>query len=288
MSTELTPTAVLFLAKVCEYLAVKNTSKDNVFRGGGINSRLAQTIYMERIGIQNRFNLNPSDPTLIGTSNYLFSLLTNSGQAQIVQNNVAGSLPVITGPANQSGVVGFNASFSVSVAGTGPFVYAWFRNGVLVPGAITNTLSVPNAQLVDSGSTFFVTATNATGTSVSGTATLTVTASLVASYYFGDTDYSTALNSGTDNVAFLGTFPITTGQPLSFTWPLGAANNKFIVVRYPVAESTKTAFANAPLNNGLIPSIAFDNVVTIGSFKYIFSRNGNPFSQNTAAPLIFS
>src|ERR1700744_4108805 len=101
MATELSPSAVLSLAKICEYMAVVNTSLDNVFKGGSINESLAQTIYLERSGIQNRFNLNPSDPTLIGTSNYLFSLLTNSGRAQIIQNNLSGSIPVITGPTNQ-------------------------------------------------------------------------------------------------------------------------------------------------------------------------------------------
>lgn len=286
MSTELSPSSVLSLAKICEYLAVKNTSRDNVFRGGGINSKLAQTIYMERMGIQNRFNLNPSDPTLIGTSNYLFSLLTNSGEAQTIQNNLAGSLPVITGPANQSGLVGFNASFSVSVAGTGPFTYLWFKNGVALPSQTTNTLSVPNAQLSDSGNQFFVQVTNATGTQTSGTATLTVTASIVGFLYYNASDPGPTLQGGSDPFTYQQSYSITHNANISVAIPSGATPNMYLVFKIPSGESAKTTWFNTALNNGTFPDSAFQTPVTFGGFTYYYSRVA--VSMDSTQPFVMS
>lgn len=285
---EMTVPNILSLAVYSEYITSAKIGSHLALEGADINETWARLIYMERMGIQNRYNLNPSDPTLQGTANYLFSLLRYISEAITRKNNLAGALPVITGPANQSVTVGNTATFSVSVTSSTSVTYQWYANGVLIPGAISSSYAVTNAQLTQSGNTYFVVATNAAGSLTSNTATLTVTASLVASYYFGTTDYSSQLLANSDVVPYVGTFSITSGQPLSFTWPSGAANNQFIVIRYPATESVKTTYSNAPLNNGLIPSIAFNAVVTFGGFNYIFSRSGNPFSQNTAAPLIFS
>lgn len=286
MSTELSPSSVLSLAKICEYLAVKNTSRDNVFRGGGINSKLAQTIYLERMGIQNRFNLNPSDPTLIGTANYLFSLLINSGEAQTIQNNLAGSLPVITGPANQSGIVGFNASFSVSVAGTGPFQYLWFRNGVALPSQTTNTLSVPNAQLTDNGATFFVQVTNAAGSVISNTATLTVTASIVGFLYYNASDPGPTLQGGSDPFTYQQSYSITHNANISVAIPSGATPNMYLVFKIPSGESAKTIWANGAFNFGNFPDSVFQTPTTFGGFTYYYTRVSATMDSST--PFIMS
>lgn len=289
MAIILTIPQILNLAKICEYLNIVNSNRNIALKGGDLDAKRARLIYMERYGIQRQFDLNPSDPTLQKTANYLFSLLRYENEAQTIANNQAVGAPVITGPTNQSVNVGANATFSVSVTGAPPFTYLWFLNGVIIPGATGSSYTKTNAQLSDSGGVYSVQVTDVANRSVfSNTATLTVTATLSVDYWYGDTDYSSDLNSGIDNVPYLGTFPYTAGQPLSFTWPSGAAVNKYLVVRYPDTESIKTQYGNAPLNNGLIPSIAFDNIVTFGGKRRIFSRSGNPFSMNTAAPLIFS
>lgn len=290
MSVELSIPTILSIGKICQYSQSVMIGKNSAFKGGNIDQRLARLIYMERIGIQRAYDLNPNDPTLRSTANYLFSILKGQSVAQKIINDLAQSKPAITGPSNQTVNVGQNAMFTVSITSTLPILsIQWYDYlGNAISGATGTIYTFSNAQLSDSGKTFFVKASNAAGETISGTGTLTVSAAYVADYWFGTTDYSSDLKSGIDSVPFLGTFPITAGQPLSFTWPSGAALNQYIVVRYPVAETTKTQYANAPLNNGIIPSIAYDNVVTIGSYKYIFSRSGNPFSMNTAAPLIFS
>lgn len=287
-SIELTTPQILQIAKVCEYLTIVDSHTKQVFKGGDLNNRQARLIYMERMAVLNRYTLNPSDPTLIATGNYLFSLLRNWPAAQNILNAITGGLATITNPANVAIQVGANAVFTVAVTSSSPYTVQWYRNGVAIPGATSLSYTLADAQLTDSGSEFSAVATNAAGNVSSLSASLTVTAGLVAFYYYGTTDYSTELLASNDDVPYVGTFPITTGQPLSFTWPSGAASNQYIVVKYPATESTKTLYNNLPLNNGVIPSLAFEAVITIGAWKYIFSRTGNPFSQNTAEPLIFT
>lgn len=289
MPTEYTIQQLLNIGDLSSVLASVDNGKNIFFKGAVLDPMLPRTIVRVKRSLALRYSANPSDTTLRKVGEYLLQLCGPYAlQAENILNNLTGSLPVITGPANQSVLVGGNAVFSVSVASSTSISYQWYANGVLIPGAISSSYTVTNAQLTQSGNTYFVVATNAAGSLTSNTATLTVTASLVASYYFGTTDYSSQLLANSDVVPYVGTFSITSGQPLSFTWPSGAANNQFIVIRYPATESVKTTYSNAPLNNGLIPSIAFNAVVTFGGFNYIFSRSGNPFSQNTAAPLIFS
>lgn len=283
-----TPT-ILQIATISQYLASRTVANKNFYNNQVIDKRLPELISITRGDVQWAYNRNPSDTTLVKTEEYLYALCAPfSQEARTIISNSAQSPPVITGPANRSGNPGNNITFSVTVVSALSYTLQWYDYlGNLIPGATGLSYIFMNAQLTDSGKTFFVRATNAAGTVVSATATLTITAGLVAQYYYGDTDYSDDINAGNNNVPYVGTFPITSGQPLSFTWPAIAAN-KFIVVAYPISETTKTAFSNAPLNNGLIPSLAFDNVKIIGSSKLIFSRSGNPFGQNTLVPLIFS
>jgi hypothetical protein len=280
---------VIGYAQVSEVMMSNDIFIANFAGNQFLDKRHPRLLYMARKALQWYNVYGTNQQVLNQMANYVVELMGDYLKRAI--NYISGltqTKPVVTGPSNQSVSVGGNATFTIGVTSSLPYSIQWYDHlGNPIPGATSLSLVFSNAQLTDSGDTFFARVTSAAGVSVSATATLTVTASLVASYYFGSTDYSTNLNAGIDNVAYVGTFPITAGQPLSFTWPSGAAN-QFIVVRYPATESTKTQYANAPLNNGLIPSLAFDNVKTIGAFKYIFSRSGNTFGQNTANPLIFS
>ena len=277
---EMTVPNILSLAKFSEYITTAKIGSHNAMQGGDINEQWARIIYMERVGIQNRYNLNPSDPTLQGTANYLFSILRYISQAITIKGNLSGSLPVITGPANESTTVGASATFTVSVTSATPVVIQWLLGGVPT-GIFGPTLTVSNAQLSQSGNLYSAMATNLAGTVTSNQATLTVTAGEVAYYYQGTTDYSTQLLAGTDNVPYLGTVPVTTGQPITVTYP-NEVNTQFIVLKYPATEPTKTSYLNPPPSGpdtGPIPNIALEGT-TIGSWKYVFSRNGNPFALN--------
>jgi plastocyanin len=279
-SIELTTPQILQIAAVCEYLTVVDSHTKQVFKGGDINQRQARLIYIVRKSVLNRYTLNPADPTLIATGNYLFSLLRNWPAAQNILNAIAGGLPAITNPANVAILVGANAVFTVAVTSSSPYTVQWYRNGAVIAGATSLSYTLSDAQLTDSGATFSAVATNSAGNVSSLPATLTVTAGEVGFYYQGGTDYSAALLAGNDTVSYQGTFPITAGNPFTVTFPTpGALLN--IVVKYPATEPTKVLASNPPggIDNIVIPSIAL-NTTVIGAWKYIFSRTGNPFGLN--------
>lgn len=289
MASEYPIATLIEIGQLSQTLSNIDNENKLLLNSGNLDPRLPISIYQVWKPLSLRYSANPSDPTLRQVGEWLWQLCGPYGnQAYNIIRNIGGGPAVITGPSNQSGVVGFTATFSVSVTSATTPTYQWFQNGLPISGANSSSYLVTNAQLSQSGNTYFVKVTNASGPVISNTATLTVTSTPVAYYYYGTTDYSTQLEASTDDVPYLGTFPFTPGQPLSFTWPSGAATNQYIVVKYPSTESIKTSYANAPLNNGVIPSIAFGSIVTFGGWNYIYSRTGNPFSQNTAAPLIFS
>ncbi|HOX60083.1 MAG TPA: immunoglobulin domain-containing protein [Verrucomicrobiota bacterium] len=83
--------------------------------------------------------------------------------------------PSITAsPTNQSVPRGQTAVFSVTVSGTEPFAYQWFKNETnLIVGATAAELSLSNVQSEDVGG-YFVLVTNAYGATNSSVATLTL------------------------------------------------------------------------------------------------------------------
>ena len=138
---------------------------------------------------------------------------------------------------------------------------------------------------VASGALFIIGILNGTGNASSLPATLTVTSALQGQYYQGPIDYSAALTGGTDNVAYTGTFPITNGQPLNIPFAAGVQN--FVVIKYPTSQSAKTNYANPTggLDNGSIPSIAFQ-ANQFGGNNYAYSRGGNPFTVNNSTGIV--
>lgn len=282
MASELTPTQIISLGKICQVLAVTDRGRQNASKGGFLDERLPIMLYNERKAVEYVNNTNPGDPQLQFISNYYYELLAPYvPQAIQIQNNLAQSPPVITGPANQSGLVGFTAVFSVSVVSALPVTYQWFDfAGNPIPGATNSSYSFVNAQILDSGKTFFVKATNAAGQSVSNTATLTVTASITVQVYYGDTDYSAALLSGTDNVPYMFNFTILHNASLPVQFP-GPVADKYIVVQYPDTEPTKINYNNPPIDSAAIPGFAFNATAFTGK-KYVFSRAGNPFTVNSS------
>lgn len=270
---------IIQIATISQYLANRSIAARNFYNNQAIDKRVPELIYITRKDVEWAYNRNPSDSTLIKSGEYLFSLCTPFSQEAITTlGNSTQSPPIITGPLNQSVFVGNTATFSVSVASILPVTYQWFRNGILIPGAINSSYMVTNAQESDSGATFFVKVTNGAGSPVSNTATLTVTANIIGRVYYGDTDYSVDLLAGIDNVPYLFNFNITHNASLPVQFPV-ALDAKFIVIQYPDTEPTKTHYDNPPIDSGPIPAFAL-NITAFGGKKYIFSRAGNPFTTN--------
>lgn len=72
-----------------------------------------------------------------------------------------------------------DVTFPIQVSGSLPMAIQWYRNGAVLPAAqnptaVTETLTLPDVQLADAGSTFFVTVANAAGAVTSSVVQLTV------------------------------------------------------------------------------------------------------------------
>jgi len=80
---------------------------------------------------------------------------------------------ITTQPASKSVSIDRAATFTVAATGTVPLSYQWSKNGVEIVGATGASYTTPTVVLADSGSTFQVTVSNASGSAISSTATLT-------------------------------------------------------------------------------------------------------------------
>ena len=77
-------------------------------------------------------------------------------------------------PANRTVTAGQTATFSVTATGTGPLSYQWQKNGATIAGATSSSYTTPATTTGDSGATFRVVVSNASGSATSNSATLTV------------------------------------------------------------------------------------------------------------------
>lgn len=284
---ELTVPQILQIAQVCEYVDIVKASKNVALNGGDMDARVGRLIYMERLAVQNRYNLNPSDPTLIKTGNYLFSLLKSAPQAQNILNGIAGGLSVLTGPVSQSVNVGDTATFSVSVAGVGPFFYQWFLNGIAIIGATSSSYNNVNSQLSDTGKQFSVQVTNSAGPIISGSATLTVTTVIQAFFAFSTTtDFYPILLTNSDPFTYGSPITVTHNAPIAVPLPGAMPANVFTLIKVPIGESVKTIWGNTALNFGTIPDSVFESIVQFGGFTYYASRGQISF--DVTQPLAIS
>lgn len=267
------PNVSLYLsyARIAQYESAAANRKNSVFKSGVLVPDYSRLLYILQVQIGKRFVLLPSDPTLTATSEYMYSL---SGGRTINTTPVATPFIIIVQPISQFVNTGANVSFVVAVAGgVSPYTYQWYDNGSPIGGATNSIYSINSVTTANDGGYACIIKDNTGATLTSTTALLSVNApALVGSYYSGDVDYFADLNSGNDDVPYLGTFPITNGQPLVVLFGLPFANNKFNVIRYPNTQSVKTAWKNTEENFGTIPDSIYRTIITIGTNLYIVSR----------------
>lgn len=271
---QLTPTQIIQIGKLAQVYAANGNSTSNALKGGNVDNRLPYLLYAVRKPIQWLNGNNPTYPTLQDTANYYYALFAYWGRLALNRTiQINQGVLSITNPVGFFATVGQTATFSVSVTSSTPYTILWYLNGSPAPG-INNqlTYSFPNAQLTDSGDSFFAIATNAAGSAQSTNAILTVTQPIQANAYYGNIDFFIPLSGGTDNVPYQITTTITHNAPITINWPLAAANNMFEVIRYPATENIKTAWFNTNLNAGTIPDSVFRAVLTINGFNYLISR----------------
>ena len=275
MATEPTIPTIIQIAKISQYLAANDSAQSSALVGSYLDTRLPRMLYMERKAVELRYDLDPTDSTLTDTANYLWALCGKYQlQAQAILANQQELPPIVNGPSSVSITVGQNAVFTVSVSSTIPYTVQWFDSGGNpILGATNTTYTITNAQLTDSGKTFFAKATNAAGTTTSVVATLTVTQAIVGYFaYSPTTDFFAQISIGNDPFNYPTTFSITHNSHLVITLPPAMPANQYMIVKVPISESIKTMWQNTTLNFGTIPDTVFEAVQQFGGFSFYCSR----------------
>jgi alpha-tubulin suppressor-like RCC1 family protein len=80
---------------------------------------------------------------------------------------------IVSGPVPVSVPAGNQAVFNAGVIGSAPLTFQWYKNGDLLPGAVSSQLVISNAQAADAG-TYQLLVSNFLGAVISAGATLTV------------------------------------------------------------------------------------------------------------------
>lgn len=273
MSSLLPISTILQVADISQYLAANDISQGKKLKSGFLAPDLSVQIFNAKTVVRWIYSLNTSDASLTQTSNYLFQLLAGYvNQALAILGNVAGGLATISNPANQSVNVGQSATFSVTVTSSSPFSLQWYKNGIAIPGATGLSYTLSNAQLSDSGSTFFAVATNAAGPITSGVAVLTVTAVLTGFFSYQSSDPAATLQASSDPFTYQESFSITNGQPWVMPVPGPSTPNMYIIVKGPIGQPIKTAWNNGGVNIGLIPDLNWHPTLAFGGFQYYYTH----------------
>jgi len=266
---------VISFAQISQYLASNDQAASAALKSGSIITTQPALLYVEGSLLQSMYSLNPNGPTIRKTAEYVLSLCGKYlSQAQTILGNLLQNPPIITGPSNQSVGVGVNATFTISVTSTLPYTVQWYTSdGNPIVGQTGLSYVFSNAQVSDSGKTFYAKATNAAGVTTSATASLTVTASIIAKWAYVDDDPYPQLSIGNDTLTYQVSQTITHNAAIVITYTLAATNNKFWVLKYPDTENDKTIWNNTPLNAGVIPDSVQRAIFIQNGFKYIVSRN---------------
>ncbi len=127
----------------------------NISNAGNVSGVTTDTLTITSAGSSN----NGSYTVVIGNA-YGSTTSTPPAVVTISAGNVP---PNITGPNNQSVLQGDTAIFTASVSGVPAPALQWYKNGSLMPGETTASLTIVNAQYPADETTYSLAATNAAG-----------------------------------------------------------------------------------------------------------------------------
>jgi glucose/arabinose dehydrogenase len=172
--------------------------------------------------------LNSTVSLRIGPDGALYYLSHNLSRIGRISYIPAPTPPSITlHPGSQTVSVGQPATFTVSASGTAPLSYQWQRNTVDLPGATSNTYTLPSAQASDNGAQYRCVVSNGTGQATSNAATLGVTSNQPPTVQISNPPAGTPYTAG-DVIVYAGTGsdPEDGALPAgSFTWRVDFHHN---------------------------------------------------------------
>ena len=148
---------------------------------------------------------------------------------------------------SQAVTVGQTATFTVTAAGTGPFTYQWYANGVAISGATSSSYTTGATVSSQNGWVYTVAVTNAGGTVMSAPYVLTV-----------NTTPAITVQPASQTVligqAASFTVVATGTAPLSYQWYQGGAAIS------GATSSSYTTPATTVIGNGPVYTVTVTNV----------------------------
>jgi hypothetical protein len=176
-----------------------------------------------------------------------------------------------TGPSNQTVSAGSTAVFSTVASGTGPYNYAWSKNGAAISGQTNSSLTLNNVTTNDAA-TYSVIVGGAMGT-VTNSATLTVTkASATITLGSLSQTYDGAAKPATATT-------IPTGLTVTFTYN-GSATVPISAGSYTVVATINDANYQGSATNTLVINKASSSIV-LGSLSQTYNGAAKPATATT-------
>ena len=186
------------------------------------------------------------------------------------------AVTVSKGTSTPAVTVGGSATFSVSPAGTGPFTYQWYVNGVAIPGATASAYTTGATTGNQNGSVYTVVVSDAGGSTTSAPFVLTVNTppSIAAppasqTVIVGQATTFTVSPAGTAPFSYqwyLNGTPISGATASSYTTPATTAlGTSAYTVQVTNVAGTVTSAAGTLTVNPIVPTLAFG---PIGSESY--------------------
>ena len=177
-----------------------------------------------------------------------------------------------TGPSNQTAVAGSNVVFSTVASGTGPYNYAWSKNGAAISGQTNSSLTLNNVTTSQAG-IYTVIVNGAAGNPVTNSATLTVNKAL-ATVTLGSLSQT---YNGSAEPATATTIP--SGLAVSFTYN-GLATIPTNAGSYTVVGTINDANYQGSATNTMVIAQATGSI-TLGSLNQIYTGAAKPATATT-------
>lgn len=245
---------ILTNAELREYLVVVANGSGNAFKGGAISEQWQQLIDAVRQGVQYRYTLSPTDPTLVQTSNFLFQItapLINI--AKVLQPTILSALTVSANEIDLEWTAVANGVTYTLQRSIDPT----FNSGVVTVFSGSG-LFFPDTGLTASTQYFYRIQVSAPGYtsspySYANATTLPAVVPITIYFWYGPSSPYAALQAGTDGLSYQFNENITHNSPISIAMPSGASPLQFLVVKVPIGESVKSTWMNGPFNGGSFP-----------------------------------
>ena len=183
---------------------------------------------------------------------------------------------IVVQPISQSIAAGLSVTFSVTVTGTGPFTYQWYKGAIPITGANSNSYST-STVMADNGAIFTVTVTNEAGAVTSVSAVLTVTAAALQSIAL--TPASPSITKGkTQQFTATGTYTDSSTQDITtaVTWASASAAVATIGTGTGLAIAAGIGSSPITATQGAIVSLPDTLTVTAATLQSIAVTPASP------------